>query len=132
MSVSGPTGYALNRNRHAYLATHLRIAKTHWSRFRGLMCIDSISFPTGQGLWIVPSRGVHTFAMRFPIDVVYLSREKIVVHMEQNLKPWHVAPIRMRAASVLELPSQTLSSTGTVIGDEIEIALGQVGKTGQA
>ena len=35
-------------------------------------------------------------------------------------------------ASVLELPSQTLSSTGTVIGDEIEIALGQVGKTGQA
>ena len=70
--------------------------------------------------------------MRFPIDVVYLSREKIVVHMEQNLKPWHVAPIRMRAASVLELPSQTLSSTGTVIGDEIEIALGQVGKTGQA
>ena len=110
MSVSGPTGYALNRNRHAYLATHLRIAKTHWSRFRGLMCIDSISFPTGQGLWIVPSRGVHTFAMRFPIDVVYLSREKIVVHMEQNLKPWHVAPIRMRAASVLELPSQTLAT----------------------
>ena len=83
-------------------------------------------------MWIVPARGVHTFAMRFPIDVVYLSREKIVVHMEQNLKPWHVAPIRMRAASVLELPSQTLSSTGTVIGDEIEIALGQVGKTGQA
>jgi hypothetical protein len=36
------------------------------------MCTDAGSFPAGQGLWIVPSRGVHTFAMRFPIDVIYL------------------------------------------------------------
>jgi uncharacterized membrane protein (UPF0127 family) len=61
--------------------------------------------------------------MRFPIDVVYLDGDKVVVHMEENLKPWRVAPVRMRAASVLELPGQTLTSTRTAIGDEIEIAL---------
>jgi uncharacterized protein len=123
MSVPGPEGYALNRTRNAYLAIHLRLAATHWSRFRGLMATDVVRFPAGEGLWIVPCHGVHTFAMRFPIDVVYLDGDKVVVHMEENLKPWRVAPVRMRAASVLELPGQTLTSTRTAIGDEIEIAL---------
>lgn len=120
-------GYALNRTRQVYLARHLRIAATHWSRLRGLMCADSQTFPAGEGLWIVPSRGVHTFAMRFPIDVVYLDGDKVVVHLEENLKPWRLAPVRLRAASVLELPGNTLTSTLTTIGDEIEIALGQAG-----
>jgi uncharacterized membrane protein (UPF0127 family) len=123
MSVPGPKGYALNRTRNAYLATHLRLAATHWSRFRGLMATDAARFPAGQGLWIVPCHGVHTFAMRFPIDVLYLDGDKVVVHIEENLKPWRMAPVRMRAASVLELPVHTLTSTQTAIGDEIEIAV---------
>lgn len=127
MPVPLSTGYALNRTRQAYLARHLRVADTHWSRFCGLMGATSGSFPAGQGLWIVPSRGVHTFAMRFPIDVIYLDGDKIVVHLEENLKPWRVAPVRLRASSVLELPGSTLSSTQTAIGDEIEISVGQAG-----
>ncbi len=127
MSSPGPTGYALNQTRQAYLARHLRIAGTHWSRFRGLMGTDASSFPAGQGLWIVPSRGVHTFAMRFPIDVVYLDRDKVVVYLEENLKPWRLAPVRLRANSVLELPGSTLSSTQTAVGDKIEISIGQAG-----
>jgi uncharacterized protein len=123
MSVPGPKGYALNRTRNAYLATHVRLAATHWSRFRGLMATEAAHFPAGQGLWIVPCHGVHTFAMRFPIDVVYLDGDRVVVHMEENLKPWRLAPLRLRAASVLELPGHTLISTQTAIGDEIEIAL---------
>src|SRR5712675_54539 len=119
MSVPGPKGYALNRTRNAYLATHVRLAATHWSRFRGLMATDAAAFPAGESLWIVPCRGVHTFAMRFPIDVLYLDGDKIVVHMEENLKPWRVAAIRTRAVSVLELPGQTLTSTHTAIGDKI-------------
>jgi uncharacterized protein len=127
MSVPGPTAYAFNRTREAYLATQLRIAETHWSRFRGLMCADASSFPAGRGLWLVPSRGVHTFAMRFPIDVLYLDRDKTVVHLEQNLKPWRMAPVRMNAISILELPENTLGSTRTAVGDVIEIVSGSEG-----
>ena len=102
MSAVVPLGYAFNRTRDIYLATQLDIASTHWSRFRGLMATDAGKFPTGHGLWIIPCRGVHTWGMRFPIDVLYLDREKIVVHVEENLKPWHFAPVRSKAASVLE------------------------------
>src|SRR5271169_542128 len=132
MSLPAATGYAFNRTRNTYLATHLSVAETHWSRLRGLMLKDAATFPAGDGLWIVPSRGVHTLAMRFPIDVLYLDTNKLVVHVEQNLKPWRVARVNMRTVSVLELPGNTLQSSGTMIGDESEIALGQPREGGRA
>ncbi len=132
MSVTSPKGYAFNRTRHAYLATRLSVAGTHWSRLRGLIGMNAEKFSVGNGLWIVPCHGVHTLAMNFPIDVIYLDANKLVVHMEQNLKPWRMARVSMRAASVLELPGNTLEPSGTVIGDEIEIAFGQARETGSA
>src|SRR6266446_3360949 len=123
MPAHGPTGYAFNRTRTTYLATELLIARTHWSRFRGLMATDASRFRPGQGLWIVPSHGVHTFAMRFPIDAVYLDQERIVIHLEQGLKPWRVAAVRVHAASVLELPIGTVNDTKTEVGDRVDILM---------
>jgi len=117
-------GYAFNHTRRAFLATRLRFATTHWSRFAGLMGVSAQLFSSGQGLWILPSHGVHTLAMRFPIDVLYLDKAKMVIHMEQNLQPWRVAPIKMKAASVLELPAQIVQNSGTAVGDQIVIAEG--------
>jgi len=123
MPAHGPTGYAFNRTRTTYLATELLIARTHWSRFRGLMATDAARFRRGQGLWIVPCHGVHTLAMRFPIDAVYLDQERIVIHIEQELKPWRMAAIRVLATSVLELPTGTVSDTRTELGDQVDILM---------
>ncbi len=115
--------YAFNRTRTTYLATDLVVARTHWSRFRGLMATDSSHFSRGRGLWINPSHGVHTFAMRFPIDAVYLDRERIVIHIEEGLKPWRLAAVRAHAASVLEVPVGTVRDSLTVVGDQVDIVL---------
>src|SRR5512147_1638871 len=123
MPAPGPTGFAFNRTRATYLATELLIARTHWSRFRGLMATDASRFRRGQGLWIVPSHGVHTFAMRFPIDVVYLDQERIVIHLEEDLKPWRMAAIRVRATSVLELPTGMILDSKTALGDQVDILM---------
>jgi len=125
------TGYAFNRTRQTYLATDLSVAATHWSRFRGLMCTDAASFPRGKGLWIVPCRGIHTLAMNFPIDVVYLDAEKHVVHVEENLKPWRVGRVSLRGALVLELPGETVRASGTRIGDAVEIGQGEARVVGK-
>ena len=117
-------GYAFNRTRNKPLATHVRAARTHWSRLWGLMCVADDDFPAGYGLWIQPSQGVHTFAMRFPIDVLYLDRELIVVYLGEQMKPWRIGPIKRKAKSVLELPGGTLEGTGTRVGDKIEISVG--------
>jgi len=122
-----PQAQAFNQTRQLYLATHLAVAQTHWSRLRGLLGTSKDDFGNGRGLWIRPCRGVHTLAMRFPIDVVYLDRAGTVVHVEHNLQPWRFSPVRMQAASVLELPSHTVASTATALGDRIEIRMKETG-----
>ncbi|MGB9233826.1 MAG: DUF192 domain-containing protein [Terriglobales bacterium] len=118
-----PMIYAFNRTRATYLATDLAIARSHWSRFRGLMATNASAFPRGRGLWINPSHGIHTLAMRFPIDAVYLDRDRFVIHLEEDLKPWRVAAVKVNAASILELPTGTIRETSTALGDRIDILL---------
>jgi hypothetical protein len=59
--------------------------------------------------------------MRFPIDVVYLTPEHKVHHIEENVRPWRITPMLTEAATVLELPAHTVFNTGTRIGDLIEL-----------
>jgi uncharacterized protein len=132
MSEPVARGYAFNRTRRHYLATRLSVADTHWSRLRGLIGKTSSDFRQEHGLWIVPCRGVHTLGMRFPIDVIYLTSENVVLHLEQGLAPWRFAPVRFQAASVLELPENTVRSTGTTIGDQLEIDTHAAGETAPA
>jgi uncharacterized protein len=123
MPLHSPRAHAFNQTRNIYLATDVTIADTHCTRLRGLIGVCEHDFRNGCALWIRPCHGVHTLAMRFPIDVVYLDRAGTVVHVEHNLQPWRFSPVRMQAASVLELPSQTVARTETALGDRIEIKL---------
>jgi uncharacterized membrane protein (UPF0127 family) len=76
--------------------------------------------PPGQGLWIVPCESVHTFFMKFAIDLVYLDRKKKVRKVRSAVPPWRVSACLL-AHSVLELPAGTVKETLTAAGDEIEI-----------
>jgi len=113
---------AHNQTRNTCLATDVVFASTHWSRFRGLMATGPANFPPGCGLLLSPSRGIHTFAMRFPIDALYLDANRFVVHLEENLRPWRIAPVKLAAVEVLELPAGTIRESTTALGDRIEIA----------
>jgi uncharacterized protein len=116
-------GQAFNRTRQAHLATALAVANTHWRRLRGLVGLNTRDFASGSGLWIVPCHGVHTLAMGFPIDVLYLDRGLKVVGIQSDVRPWRFTPVLMRASSVLELPCGKAAETKTAMGDTIEITL---------
>ncbi len=77
-------------------------------------------FGEGDGLWITPCLGIHTFFMSFAIDAAYLDKESRVVHMEMALKPWRIGATRWNSSSVLELPAGTLQRSETEVGDVIE------------
>ncbi len=119
-----------NRTREAFLATELRIADTHWTRLVGLLTTKAREFVPGKALWIIPCHGVHTFAMRYAIDVIYLNSERVVVHVEEDVRPWRITPIRTDAATVVELPAHTIWNTGTQIGDQLEVQMDQCHSSG--
>ncbi|MGA8366581.1 MAG: DUF192 domain-containing protein [Candidatus Acidiferrales bacterium] len=96
------------------------MADTFFRRLKGLLGQPNSWLKAHRGLWIVPSRGVHMFGMRFAIDVLFLGRGEIVVHLEQNLRPWRVSRVVPSAQSVLELPAGTIARTATQAGDQIE------------
>src|SRR5260370_3223269 len=109
--------YAFNQTRRAFLATDVSAASTHLARAKGLMFRRPASFCFGRGLWIVPCHGVHTFGMRFAIDVIYLDENADIVHLEENVRPWRLTPVLLRAPSVLDLPARPVWASATETGD---------------
>ncbi len=93
------------------------IADTFVKRFRGLMWKKRLN--EGEGLLIKPCNQVHTFNMRFAIDVVYLSKRNKVVYIE-TLKPNRAGKLIKEAFYVLEVMAGTTESLELSIGDEIE------------
>lgn len=110
---------AFNRDRQQEIADSVVVADTFGKRLRGWLGRDQVR--DGEGLWIVPSRAVHTRGMRFAIDVLFLDRMCRVVAAKMNMSPGRMTRIWWRARTVLELPAGTLQRTGTGVGDLIEI-----------
>ncbi|MGD0428848.1 MAG: DUF192 domain-containing protein [Candidatus Acidiferrales bacterium] len=114
--------YIYNKTRETFVATEATVADSYVRRLVGLLGKTKRWAQLGRGLWIVPSRGVHTIGMMFPIDLIFLSKEKEVVHVEEHLRPFRISAVSLKATSVLELPAHTVFRTGTQVGDRMEIA----------
>jgi uncharacterized membrane protein (UPF0127 family) len=94
-----------------------RWAAGFWDRLCGLMGQPQLL--TGEGLVLVGDRSIHTFFMRFPIDVVYANRGWEVVRLDVAMPPNRLGPFVRGATYVLELPAGVIVNTGTAIGDQL-------------
>ena len=106
-----------NQTKGQVLADRADIADTSAKRRTGLL--KHAGLEPGEGLWIAPCEGVHTFGMKFPIDVLFLSKKKKILKARRDMVKGRIA-FSLRAYSVLELPAGTLAQTGTVAGDQLE------------
>jgi uncharacterized protein len=114
--------YVYNKTRETFVATEAKVADSYFSRLIGLLGKTKRWAELGRGLWIVPSRGVHTFGMLFPIDLIFLGKGKEVVHVEEYVRPFRISRVSLKATSVLELPPHTVYHSRTQVGDQLEIA----------
>jgi len=114
--------YVYNKTRETFVATDTMVANSYISRLVGLLGKTRNWAQLGRGLWIIPSSGVHTIGMLFPIDLIFLSKEKEVVHVEEHVRPFRISKVSLKAESVLELPAHAIYRSGTKVGDRLEIA----------
>jgi uncharacterized membrane protein (UPF0127 family) len=108
-----------NLTRKVVLAHRVEIADHGGTRRKGLLGRNRL--PVGEGLWIVPCESVHTFGMKFPIDLVYLDRSKKVRKTRSAVPPWRLSAC-LSAHSVVELASGTIQMTQTQPGDTLEFS----------
>ena len=119
--LHGPGRYGLRVERSgAWLAVDLELAGTSSSRRRGLVGRDRLA--AGHALVIAPSQGVHTFGMRFAIDVVGVSRRGQVVSIRRGVVPRRIA-IAWRAFAMVELEAGAAAAAGVAIGDQLIVVL---------
>jgi uncharacterized membrane protein (UPF0127 family) len=109
----------LNRTRETVLGEHIDVAATAVRRMVGLLGKQRLD--PGAGLLIMPSQAIHTVAMNFAIDVVFLDRDWRVVSLRRAMLPFRMTGLHWKASCVLELPSGVIGETSTAIGDQLEI-----------
>jgi uncharacterized protein len=99
-----------------------RIADNFFSRMRGLL--GRRDLPDDECLLIRPAGSIHTFFMRFPIDVLFLDRELQVLAVSSDLGPWRMAGQR-GARVVVEMAAGQASKRGVQVGEQL--TLGEAG-----
>ncbi len=100
------------------LAT-LEVADDFRSRLKGLLGRDGLE--AGQALVIAPTNLVHTFAMRFAIDILFAARDGRVLKIAHAVPPRRVAGA-LRGFAVIEMAAGEAERAGTRVGDVIEVA----------
>lgn len=113
----------VNSNTGQEIATDVRLANTFWKRLKGLMFTESL--PAGQALCIYPCSSIHTYFMKYPIDILYVSDEGTILGYEQGLQPGRIGKKVSGTQSVIELPPKTIEQSGTKIGHKLQMSMEQ-------
>jgi uncharacterized membrane protein (UPF0127 family) len=109
----------LERSDHTVVCERCTIADRMLPRMKGLLGRKNLA--QGEGILISPAPSIHTFFMRFPIDVVFLSRQGEVLKVAEHVGPWRTRSCR-RSHAVLELAAGEVGRCGLAVGDCIETA----------
>ena len=109
----------LKRDDGTIVCERCTVADNPLRRMRGLLGRDGLD--SGEGLLLRPASAVHTYFMRFPIDVVFLDRSLVVVDIADSVDPWK-ARSRKGAKAVLELPAGESERRGLAVGDRLTLA----------
>ena len=108
-----------NKTRESFISLNVTLADTHFTRFRGLL--GKLRLRSDEGIWVVPSYGVHTIGVPFAVDLIYLDANYRVIHLIESFGSFRVGPVRLNCLSVLEVGTRAIYSSQTQVGDELLI-----------
>ncbi|MFH0762554.1 MAG: DUF192 domain-containing protein [Candidatus Omnitrophota bacterium] len=104
-----------NKTKNKALAEDAVMASSLFSRMKGLL--GRKEFKKGQALILAPCNSIHTLFMRFPIDIVFLDKNKRILRIIPSLQPFRLSGIYFNAAYAVELPAGTAEDRSSSLGD---------------
>lgn len=108
-----------NSTQNKEISDNVKMADNFFTRSIGLLSKKSLS--EGEGLIIKPCCSIHTFFMRFAIDVIFVNKKNEVIALYENVSPWRVLPIHPTSYYVIELPAHSISNKNINKGDLISL-----------
>ncbi len=112
----------INQKTNEVLAHNVITARRFLSRAKGLM--GKKDFPISCAFWIVPCKGgIHTFFMKFPIDVIFVNRSLHIIRVFKNIRPWKLVypPFFSKSYSVFEFKTPALKPYHLTQGDKLYV-----------
>lgn len=107
----------VNTTRKIEIADRVELAGNGAKRSKGLLGRSGLG--PGEGMWIVPCEAVHTFWMKFSLDLVYLDRGNHVAKIKRNVPPWRLSAC-LTAHSVIEFAAGAIGESDLQPGDKLE------------
>jgi uncharacterized membrane protein (UPF0127 family) len=109
----------INMSRGQTVLENLEVADTFWTRAIGLLGRSRLE--GNSGLWIQGSGSIHTFFMRFAIDLVFLDENLVVTKIVEKVQPWRMVWRGWKSASVIELQSGFVEKCPLSIGEQLHV-----------
>ncbi len=109
----------INLKTNESLLEDVRMATSFWDRCKGLLGTSEIQ--KNHGLWINPCRSIHTFFMKYPIDVIFFDKKLRVTRVVENAVPWRLVILQtLHTRSCIEMKSGHLGGR-VKPGDKFEL-----------
>ncbi len=108
----------IKRNTKECIVSHVEIADSFLTRMRGLLGRKGLL--KDQGLLITHCNSIHMMFMRFPIDVIFLNKDNVVVGLCHNIKPYRLSSIYLKASKALEISAGVALEKKLIVGDRLD------------
>lgn len=109
----------LNAATKQTLVPELEVAENFFARLKGLLGRDGLK--ETQALWIHRCNSIHTFFMRFAIDLIFVNRDLVVTKTVTNVRPGRLVFAGWNSASVIELKAGFLDKNPVKVGDKLHV-----------
>ncbi len=109
----------INKTNGKVIADYFYLANNPFKRMRGLLGFKKLD--NGTAMVIRPCNCVHSFFMRFPIDLLFVDRDNKIVGILIGMPPFRLSPILFQSKYVVELPAGTIERLNISKGDQLEL-----------
>jgi PilZ domain len=122
-TMESRTHCAYNQTRECFLGLEVTAADLSYAGIVELMA--TMTLRSGEGLWIVPFRGIPATGLPAPLDLIYLDEDCRVIDLVESFPTFRVSSSSPRAASVLVLPVHSIYSSQTQTGDQLVLCIAE-------
>src|SRR5580698_6232610 len=122
-TMESRTHCAYNQTRECFLGLEVTAADLSYAGIVELMA--TMTLRSGEGLWIVPFRGIPATGLPAPLDLIYLDEDCRVIDLVESFPTFRISSSSPKAASVLVLPVYSIYSSQTQPGDQLVLCIAE-------